>query len=469
MSGNMYSRFYKPFVVDTAFHDWINDVNMGNGLIDLMCDYSRYGNANVDIFIELANGILTRKTNIEELYKLIWYHHPGYQTMDLVFKSYYDSEGFWNYPISADTLRQRVRSVFNAATKSSAVDENDPNLRRIVDIINAYRTQFNRQKSRNVTRLNLLSYSEAALRCDPQKAKLFLEKEGHFFVDEVLDKEIRGGNKISLVSENLLSEIYNIMIEANNLRAYDKERNLIHTDLFESYFGAKSIYDNPLFLKLESSDYIPNPSGKAGLLKNRGFHEMVIRRKSAAREPDSYLQDIIRNEKLLNKMEVISKYFLAIEHAYSAYNEYYLKYKKEAQEARSAVEEKKSPMFHDQRESDRNRGVTMYHENLGSSGELNFLSDDSQPLTNSIREPASLREKSPTRGPGAFYDEPSTSLREKSPTRGPGTFYGEPSTSPREKSPTRGPGTFYGEAFTLPNVAKPRGMSPVKSQNPDFQ
>lgn len=78
-----------PFYVFDNVHDWINEVNLGNGLADLLCHYAKVPKSaknhptgrvsKPETFVRYANRHLENKISIEEIRELLKYHHPDYK------------------------------------------------------------------------------------------------------------------------------------------------------------------------------------------------------------------------------------------------------------------------------------------------------------------------------------------------------------------------------------------------------
>ena len=78
-----------PFYVFDNIHDWLNEINLGNGLATILCWCDEFSECKSDIwqpheFVIRANKFLSVKTSIGEIRHLLRYHHPYYKCTDEV-------------------------------------------------------------------------------------------------------------------------------------------------------------------------------------------------------------------------------------------------------------------------------------------------------------------------------------------------------------------------------------------------
>jgi len=233
----------EPFFVTDNIHDWINGINMGNGLAHYLVhvipgrddetdvpneEHAKTIKAkhDADEFIRLANSQLKgeRKTDKDELMELIYVHHDAYTASGDVEKSVFQTD------------------------KESNVVANDPTVLRIVEVYNAYATAYNKKYGLKVSSTGhkpQLTAKEAAANAVPQTANIPYEG-GTVNVSEILDVVIQVHDPFSpddefnfntsAINSGMNTTILTLMSNANQLSEPENGR-LIHYDLFEKYFN----------------------------------------------------------------------------------------------------------------------------------------------------------------------------------------------------------------------------------------
>lgn len=200
-----------PYYVFQNIHDWINGVNLGNGLAELMCHYMTNTQLNPEIFVKYANS-QDADTSIKEIYNLLKYHHPGYFSSD------------------------RVQKYIFKLDKNGNIDVTDKNLLRIIEIRNAYVEAFNLLSEE---KLGELTIEDAIANIVPQAATLIYSDDS-FTVNELLDttvmlKDDTREYTTSLLTTSLFGNIAKQMIQANFLKL--SSRSEIQTNLLAKYFN----------------------------------------------------------------------------------------------------------------------------------------------------------------------------------------------------------------------------------------
>jgi hypothetical protein len=222
------------FYVFDAIYDWINNLDLGNGLADLLCHYNHRSNhydvedLSPNTFVEYANTTLTHKTSKKEIIKILKYRHPSYSfiSKDFIFE----------------------------IDKNGKVLTSDPIIQCIVEIRNAYVLEYN---SRDERRLLFSTAEEAVKNVISQKAciDMFMGMQATGYVDmfnvsDVLDTivKLKDDNKeyrSSLVNRQLIMEITKLMIRFKNVKQIaDKYFDKSGTDC-KFYLGGKPQFIHP--------------------------------------------------------------------------------------------------------------------------------------------------------------------------------------------------------------------------------
>lgn len=217
------------FVYDNV-HDCINEVNLGNGLADLLCHYDEDKELDPDKFIEYANKELEEATSLGEVKTLLCYHHPRYRSIG---------------PIA--------QLVFHTDI-SGKISETDPKLLRIIQIRNAYVKAYNDDTDQDEKELTI---HQAIDGVTPQ-LKSLKDENGIFKVSDILDISIsirdddRKGYPTSAIDNFTALIIGILMAEVNNLYntltvkdielGKEIDLRLIKSDLLDKYFNRDKSY-----------------------------------------------------------------------------------------------------------------------------------------------------------------------------------------------------------------------------------
>jgi hypothetical protein len=226
-----------PFYVSDNAHDWVTQTNMGNGLIHMLVHYiptssnpnraakepvstTQDTKVSVSAYLELANSKLKTKTNIEELEKLALMHSDEYAASDKV------SENTW------------------VMGNDGFVSQKDDNLKRIVEIYNAYADAFNAKfkvKSGEAGYKEEVSVEDASRMAIPQRAQLSEELN----VGDLLDRKITIKNpftkeqkqyKTTTMISNMYLSFLSIVKKANMLSP-PGNGSFCQYDIFEKFFN----------------------------------------------------------------------------------------------------------------------------------------------------------------------------------------------------------------------------------------
>ncbi len=237
----------KVFTSDNL-HDFLNETNFGNGLVELLIheipysgnhpdapenvDFS-YGKYDINKYINYANQRLVNPTSKQELVRLLLHHHPLFNSSDNVDQFRYD---------------------FDEGT--GLISENDPAIQRIVEIFNAYASEFNSMHNLSEEDdyyKNLITVEEAASHAVLQDVPIYLDSLESFLNDSkesfslhnILNLTIRMYNpdenfttdpfESSLITHKIFRHLISIFISANALRSINNEK-LIHYELLQKYF-----------------------------------------------------------------------------------------------------------------------------------------------------------------------------------------------------------------------------------------
>jgi hypothetical protein len=200
-------------------HDLLNEINLGNGLAYLLRYHSNSNSSlshMIYVFIEYANQKLRKETSTKEINTLLKYHHPKYRCSDEV-KDY----------------------LFQLDEKGN-ISLKDPNLKRIVQIRNAYVITYN---TMNQKKLPLLTVKEAREKVVFQK--LILENSyGSFEVLDIISTDVMLKDDTkeynsSLISGPFLQTIICLIAFTNHLY-YDRREGLFKAKLLDKYFNNKN-------------------------------------------------------------------------------------------------------------------------------------------------------------------------------------------------------------------------------------
>jgi hypothetical protein len=204
-------QLLQTLLVFQNFKDWINNVNMGNGLAQFMAHREKnpkYDEKNpsskvkshtydVNTFIEMANERLAEGTSIAEIDRLLRFHPAS-------------KEGNSKY-------------VFNKDIAS------DKHFVRILEIINAYRTQGEAEP---------MTEKEALAHVVPQEATL--GRSNKFNVQDILNMDITTSDgkehTSAAINPGMSIIIMTLMANANNL--YNPQQTkYVDYQYFSKYFG----------------------------------------------------------------------------------------------------------------------------------------------------------------------------------------------------------------------------------------
>jgi hypothetical protein len=241
--GGSAEHLKAPFFVSDNIHDLINNVNLGNGLADLMYHWipgkedieaedsivtpneprtkGKNGKASVEDFITLANEKLTKVTSKKELEGLLYLHSDAY------------------------TAGKNVKDDKYKVDEAGYVD--DKRVERIVDIYNAYAESFNETYE--------VAESDAGYRptytFDQARARAIVQVAQLDGVDssDVLDREITVKSdpwkensapvtfKSSFINSNMTTTIFALISNANKLTDHHNSK-YSHYELYDKYFNA---------------------------------------------------------------------------------------------------------------------------------------------------------------------------------------------------------------------------------------
>jgi hypothetical protein len=219
----------EPFFVTDNLHDMFNGLNMGNGLAGLLIHetvkQTKTGEDKValseKLFVQWANQELSEsnKTSAAEIKDLLEFHNPGYTST-------------WDLNKSADPRTFQTDA-------EGYVAESDPNLKRIVQIQNAY------AKAAKVPAVTIQDAIEIAT---PQVAVLTYvdgNQEYTFNVADVLDVPItvvdpitgqEYGMQTSAINSGMNTTMLALFSSMNNLPSPGKTRR-IRSAIFDQYLN----------------------------------------------------------------------------------------------------------------------------------------------------------------------------------------------------------------------------------------
>ena len=221
----------KTFFVFQNVGDWINQINMGNGLTSLMCHMKKNPSKtkdqkstdnpkikaylpDINTFIEMANKKLPddAQTKFSEIYALNFIHAPGFIEGEAVSKDSY------HFAMSGDMA-----------------DPTDTNLMRMMEIRNAYVAAHNEDSKEQLPELTT---GEVARMAIPQRATLGGKKGVK--VAEIFNYPITtidgAEHKVASINSSMSTTIMTLMGHANKLHDAN-ESALLHYDLFEKFFN----------------------------------------------------------------------------------------------------------------------------------------------------------------------------------------------------------------------------------------
>ena len=209
------------FYVFQNFKDWVNEINMGTGLANLLI--SKKNNSkdpekelyDVSGFIRDANTKLSGETTVKEIHRLLNFHVPS-QVAD---------EGVAKY-------------VFEM--KGDNVSKEDKHFKRILEIHNAYR---------EANGMDELSADDALKMVVPQRSVIGSKKKS-FNVQDVLDVQITTNDGTKHQSAAIVSAMSGIfmtlMAKANRIQettqGYTK---YVHYEILERYFAGSEQKEYP--------------------------------------------------------------------------------------------------------------------------------------------------------------------------------------------------------------------------------
>lgn len=210
--GTEYYDISGPFYVFDNIHDWLNEVNLGNGLATILSFPSGYDGyrdniSKPDEFIRRANEFLSIKTSMTEIRRLLRHHHPYYKCADAI----------QNFVFRID--------------KKGNIRPSDPAITRCVQIRNAFIKCMNSKYGENIP---FISREEAVKIAIPQLTPL----EDGINVADVLNVDVMLQRDTTIYGScvldySLLKDIFNMMLQANNLIALN---GYVKTNLLDKYF-----------------------------------------------------------------------------------------------------------------------------------------------------------------------------------------------------------------------------------------
>lgn len=201
------------FYVFQNFKDWVNEINMGTGLANLLI--SKKNNSkdpekelyDVSGFIRDANTKLSDETSVKEIHRLLNFHVPSQVADEAVAKYVFDMKG-------------------------DNVSKEDKHFKRILEIHNAYR---------EANGMDELSADDALKMVVPQRSVIGSKKKS-FNVQDVLDVQITTNDGTKHQSAAIVSAMSGIfmtlMAKANRIQettpGYTK---YVHYEILERYFA----------------------------------------------------------------------------------------------------------------------------------------------------------------------------------------------------------------------------------------
>lgn len=239
------TQLQMPFYVFQNFYDWINEVNMGNGLAGLLVHLVKkadkrgkpYWEANYRTFLDYVNQddnhgkTLTRD---EVLNDLLYVHARG--------------------KVDSDFVKTESESVskpyFDDGKGKGTVNPDDATVQRIVEVRNAYVRTYNSKLPQGEPELVEITAEEAAAMAVPQSATIAFS-DGEMKTSEVLNTTITTSDgetyRSSAINSGMSTAILALMTSANNLtksKGAARSGGYIEYDLFAKYFhnkGAKTV------------------------------------------------------------------------------------------------------------------------------------------------------------------------------------------------------------------------------------
>lgn len=267
------------FVTDNI-HDWLNEVNMGNGLAPLLTHFEKYTlqfrdptreplikeRSNSKLFMEMANRRLPNNAKVErdEIKEILLYHHDYYRS----------SENVENLTFEIDPETQIISTY-------------DRIIQRIIQIHNAYIQDYN---STNRNKLNYVTPEDAINGVAPQMASLTYDYsdggetgEIVFNVQDVISVPVTvtdpfNGENANIIFNSVIvgsalvhNSLY-AMAHANGLFSPQKKR--VDYQLFQKYFnnGNENYIqgrDTGLYFRGIDLTYTPNILPSDNLLRDQ--------------------------------------------------------------------------------------------------------------------------------------------------------------------------------------------------------
>ena len=208
------------FYVFQNFKDWINEVNMGTGLANLLIAKKKSKGSekesyDVSGFIRDANTKLSNETSVKEIYRLLNFHVPSQVADEGVAKYVFDMKG-------------------------DNVSKEDKHFKRILEIHNAYR---------EANGMDELSADDALKMVVPQRS-VIMSKKKSFNVQDVLDVQITTNNGARHQSAAIVSAMSGIfmtlMAKANRIQETEQGyTKYVHYEILEKYFAGSERKEYP--------------------------------------------------------------------------------------------------------------------------------------------------------------------------------------------------------------------------------
>ena len=208
------------FYVFQNFKDWINEVNMGTGLANLLIAKKKTKGSekesyDVSGFIRDANTKLSNETSVKEICRLLNFHVPSQVADEGVAKYVFDMKG-------------------------DNVSKEDKHFKRILEIHNAYR---------EANGMDELSADDALKMVVPQRSVIGSKKKS-FNVQDVLDVQITTNNGARHQSAAIVSAMSGIfmtlMAKANRIQETEQGyTKYVHYEILEKYFAGSERKEYP--------------------------------------------------------------------------------------------------------------------------------------------------------------------------------------------------------------------------------
>lgn len=237
-------QLQRPFFVFQPFHDWVNEVNMGNGLAGLLVHmYKKYNKkdptkfdwqASYQAFLDYANdsGKLSKPiTHKEVVEDLLYVHAPGRRET----ATNGDVQGVNNFYFQLMNTKD-----------GQVIDPADPVITRIVEVRNAYVSGYNKNRPKGEEALKPINAARAVAMCVPQEATIADSNGVPMETSSILDANItiRGSKltyKSSAINSGMSTAILALMTNANLIPKSENDdnarsRGYIQYDLFAKYF-----------------------------------------------------------------------------------------------------------------------------------------------------------------------------------------------------------------------------------------